>query len=275
MELQRQLLAFLEQDCACATVTVVHASGSVPNDVGAMMLVDAEGRRVVGTVGGGGLEHRALAEARAALGEGVHRRVALDLTEEQFGGIGMRCGGHAELYIHVYQPRLQLVLFGAGHVNRALGRMAEVFGYAVTVIDERAQWCNSQNYPHARRLALEVPEALAALCLGPQSYCVIATRDHAHDATVLRALVDAPVPYIGMVASRRKALSMVKAMVEEGIVVTPLLQRLAAPVGLALGGRSPADVALSILAEIQSLKSGGTGVRLGLTLEEFSRALPA
>jgi xanthine dehydrogenase accessory factor len=233
----------------CALVTLVRAQGSVPNAIGAKMLVGVGGQLIAGTVGGGAIEHRVLAEAGEAIAAGVSRTVVAKLTEAEAGGVGMLCGGSVEAFVDVQGRPPRLILCGAGHVSLALAAMARGLEWDVTVIDDRAQWANAANYPAARVLVAAPAEALPALGVDADTWIVIATRDG--DAEVLAAAAATPARYIGMVASKRKAVTVVRGLGDR-VDVAALVPRLRAPVGLALGGRSPDAVALSILAELQA-----------------------
>jgi xanthine dehydrogenase accessory factor len=255
IEITRKLLELLEGDTPCATAVITRAGGSIPNEVGAALLCGAGGELVCGTVGGGEIERRTLEQCAEALTEGKHRTFRYQLTDEEAGGIGMMCGGNADIFVQVHNPRPQLLLFGAGHVNIELARFAARFDWSVTVVDDRPEWCSEQNYPHARRIALPLEEAVDELSFSARStYVVIATRDH--DDRGLRLLVERPCAYVGMVASKRKVITLVRKLADEGLDVDQLVSRLRSPVGLALGGRGPADVALSIIAELQAIRHG-------------------
>ena len=136
------LLELLERDQPCATATITASSGSIPNEVGAQIVVDARGERVAGTVGGGEIEFRTIAECKAAIAEGKHRSFRYHLTDEDAGGIGMMCGGRADIFVHVHKAAPQLVLVGAGHINLELARLMRPLGFSVTVIDDREAWAN-------------------------------------------------------------------------------------------------------------------------------------
>jgi xanthine dehydrogenase accessory factor len=264
LALQKRLLAELEADRPCALATIVEAKGSVPNDVGAMMLIDYDGNLLEGTVGGGEIERFAIAQCKEALEKDAHRKIEVSLTE---GGLGMACGGKAEIYIHVYGARLQLVLFGGGHVNVELSRFADRFGFAVTVVDERPDWCNETLYPMARRLQMPIADAVELIPWTDRTYVMVATPSHRYDEQALRAIAERRYQYVGLVASKRKALQIVDSLKNSDIDISQLLPRLSTPVGLDLGGRGPADVALSVIAEIQAVRYGRTGKRMGILRE--------
>lgn len=262
--LYRRLAELVEAGEPCATAQIVRVNGSIPNEIGAVMLVGAEGRLLAGTVGGGQIEYQALGACRRALEEGRSQIFSAKLTEEEAGGIGMMCGGQVEIFIEVHLPEAQLILCGAGHINKALARMSPGLGWRVTVIDDRPDWANRDNYPSAHVVVARPEDVIAELGLDARSFVVVGTRDR--DAEVIRQAARTPARYIGVVASKRKAIQLVKHLAEDPeLELDTLLPRLYAPTGLALGGRSPEAVALSILAEVQALRHelGGTAMRVG------------
>lgn len=282
-ELLRRLLAHVEAGRACATVQIVRVNGSIPNELGARMLVthtpgDERATLLAGTVGGGRIEYEALRLAAEALLAEESRLVSAKLTEAEAGGIGMMCGGQVDLFIEVHLPSHRLVLCGAGHIHVALARLAQGLDLRLTVIDDRPEWASPAHYPMLQPgvdlLVARPEEALANLGLDARSYVVIGTR--ANDLEALVAAAKTPARYIGIVASRRKAVRLVKELAlrdDLGVPLDAILPRLFAPVGLMLGGRSPEAVALSILAEVQAHRHGQMAGAMRVPPEELARLL--
>jgi xanthine dehydrogenase accessory factor len=184
----------------------------------------------------------------------------------------MMCGVQVDVFIEVHRPEAQLVLCGAGHINLALARMVRGLVWRVTVIDDRPDWANAENFPNARVIVARPEEVITSLGLDAQSFVVIGTRDR--DGEVILQAAKTPARYIGVVASKRKAIQLVKHMVERaepGFALDALLPRLHAPTGLALGGRSPEAVALSILAEVQAMRHEASAGAMRLTPEELAK----
>lgn len=268
----RELLRLTDAGIPCASCTIVKAKGSIPNEAGAKMLAGAGGVLIAGTVGGGRIEHRVLAEAGAAINEGKSRLVEARLTEEEAGGIGMMCGGQVEVFIDVHVPAARLILCGAGHVNLALARMARGLGFAITVIDDRPEWANPDNYPDAEVLLAAPEDAIPGLGLDARSFVVVGTR--AGDAEAIVAAAATPARYIGVVASKRKGIQLVKEIAGRVDDPRSLVERLRAPVGLDLGGRTPEALALSILAEIHAEHHGASGRPLTVDRERLACSIP-
>ncbi|MBU6429616.1 MAG: XdhC family protein [Cyanobacteria bacterium REEB65] len=261
IELIDELRTCMAAGVPCATVTVVQITGSIPNEVGAKMLVSSGGELLAGTIGGGAFEHLALGEAALAIAEGKSRLFRMSLTEQQAGGIGMLCGGTAHVFIEVFAPGALLVMVGGGHVNICLWSLARPLGYRGIVIDDRSEWANEQHFPGCRIVPCVDPaEAFGQISWVENSYVVIGTRDQ--DTASLRAAVEQRLPcrLIGMIASKRKTLQILKNLERAGTDLAELLPRFHAPLGLDLGkSKSPEAVALSIMAEIQAARNAGSG----------------
>ena len=234
-------------------VTVVATGGHAPTEPGIKMLADAGGR-VAGTVGGGAIEKLALAEAAAVL----ERRQPLlreYLLDDAPAGepapaapepTGMVCGGRVTLFFEPLGAGDRAVLFGAGHVNRALHHYLAPLGFDTLFVDYRAD--QLADLP-------ELPDLADA-------YVVVATHGHACDERVLEHLLrsGARPRYLGVVASRRKRVEIERHL-RERLGPDLDLDWLRMPVGLHLGGNSPAAVALSIAAEMQAGRHGIDGHR--------------
>lgn len=251
----------LEAGEPCATATIVSVTGSIPNEVGAKMLAGPGGTLLVGTIGGGTFEHTALQACARALEEARSHLFQWSLTEKEAGGIGMLCGGTAQVFIEVFVPGALLVMVGGGHVNIQLWRLARDLGYRGIVVDERTAWANEANFPGCAIVREDAPEvAFKAISWIAESYMVIGTRDQDTASLRAAALQDLPCRLIGMIASKRKTLQILKNLEAEGTDLSNVLSRFHGPIGLDLGRhKSPAAVALSIMAEIQAVRFGGTG----------------
>jgi len=252
---------------AVALATIVQTSGSTPRQVGTRMLIRPDGTSI-GTIGGGALEAAIIKAAQEALDEGksrlVHYGLRANKREEDLGV----CGGDLDVFIDVIAPQLTLLLLGAGHVAVPLAELAHLLGFRTVVFDDRAEYANQDRFPQAAEVLVEEIEAgLSALDITPNTWVVIATRSHESDAAALRAIVESPAPYIGLMGSRRKVSLIFKALREEG-VGEERLARVYAPVGLDLGAETPEEIALSIMAEIIMVRQGGKGHVLSLRSPE-------
>jgi xanthine dehydrogenase accessory factor len=242
----KEILGALQQSIDAgepvALATVVDVKGSSPAQVGFKLLVRAD-RSVVGNLGGGALEARVREEAAAALAEGKSRLVHYALRETGEDAVGMLCGGEVTVFVEVYQPAPVLLIVGGGHIGRPLAEMARILGFNVQVVDVRPERAT-------------VPQ-LDPAAITPWTYAVIITEDHMTDEQALCQVLGTLAAYVGMIGSRRKIGIIFDHLRSEGITEEQLA-RVHAPIGLNLGGRSPAEIALSILAEVVQVRYSGT-----------------
>ncbi len=256
-----EIAALKREGRAAVLVTVVATQGHVPTHLASKMLVGAQGM-LAGTVGGGMVEQRAIADAIEVLASRrpLSREYVLDGDVPAVAGVEqlpMLCGGRLTLFFEPLGAAAQVYLFGAGHVGRALCQVLAPLDFAVTFVDYRPEQLTGLPAPH-----LTAGDDYASLPELPglaEAYVVIATHSHTCDERVLeQILVSKTRPrYLGVVASRRKRTQMLAGLRER--LGEFDLEGLSMPVGLHLGGNSPAAVALSIAAEIQAFHHGIAG----------------
>ncbi len=152
-------------------------------------------------------------------------------------------------------PPQRLIILGGGHVGLALSEFAAKCGFAVTVVDDRPAFAAPERFPWAEKVVCgEFVESLDCLGVGPRDFVAILTRGHSHDGDCLRALLDRPATaYLGMIGSRKRVGAMREELAKEGYSQTRL-DALRAPIGLPIGAATPAEIAVSILAELISYR---------------------
>jgi len=219
---------------AAVLVTVVDVKGASPVKNGAQLVLLPEGK-TMGTVGGGKLEASILEDASLALKHGTSGLHHYRLVEEGQDAIGTLCGGEVTVFVQSYFPPPQLVIVGGGHIGRPLKIMGEAVGFEVIVVDV---------VPGRET----VPE-LDPACLTTESYVVLITTDHISDEAALRAALKSPAPYIGMIGSIAKCKTILEHVRSDGFTEQDF-ERVYAPIGLDLGGPSPQEIAVAILAEV-------------------------
>jgi xanthine dehydrogenase accessory factor len=248
---------------AAAVATVIERSGSAPQIVGARLLLRDDGVQI-GTVGGGAIEAQVLDACRAALRDGRSRRVQAHLVRD----LGMCCGGSMEVFVEFLQPEPRLIVIGAGHVSQALVPLARAAGFRVSVFDDRDELLEHPAFADVHRDARDVDEIIDGLVdLDERDYLVVVTRDHARDERALTELLRRPHRYLGMIGSRRKVVAVLRRILHrerESGRPTPDLSRVHAPIGLALGGRTPVEIAISIVAELVADRHGGSGAPMSM-----------
>jgi xanthine dehydrogenase accessory factor len=209
-------------------VTVVQKTGSGPASAGTKMLVYPDGS-ILGTVGGGTIEKMTLEKAMTMFKthENCLEEFTMNEPESRGTPTGMLCGGSATLFFEYFAPKNHLYIFGAGHVGKALVYHLRNLDYFVTVV--------------------------------VNAYFVIATYQHNYDGLVLNRIYKSgwSPKYVGMVSSRSKQKILLDKLRAE--VPDANLDNCFIPVGLDIGGGSPDEIALSIIAEIQTVRYGKSG----------------
>jgi xanthine dehydrogenase accessory factor len=207
------------------------------------VFVDAEGR-VTGSFGAIAADAGVAAWAISQLRHGSARVMSIE------DGL--------DLLIEPVASRPRLVVAGGGHVALAIARQALLLDFDVTILEDRPEFADPSRFGGATVLHGDVPSTIASIDYGWNSFVVVATRGHKLDADCVIAAVRTPVRYIGVLGSRRKTV-LIEAMLREAGVADDRIAVIHAPVGLDLGGRTPAEIALSILAEITQLRYQATG----------------
>ena len=153
-------------------------------------------------------------------------------------------------------PADTLFIFGAGHVGFQLAQLAHLTGFSTVVIDDREEFANKNRFPHARsvRVVTDFAQAFDGLTIDSHAYIVILTRGHLHDQTVLEEALRTRPAYIGMIGSRAKRDKIYGSLMEKG-VTEKRLTTVFSPVGLPIGAQTPAEIGISIMAQIIQIRA--------------------
>jgi len=255
MEIYEEIVKLQREGRRGAVATIVNVRGSIPSFKSAKMLVRDDGS-IAGTIGGGCVEAEVWQAARGVIASEKPTTLTFDLNQDPKYDTGLVCGGTLEIFIEPVLPSALLYIFGAGHVAFELHKAARNACFETIVVDDRATYANSERFPGARQvIADDFDRAMAALKPTESSFMVIVTRGHHDDMRVLRWAVQTPARYIGMVGSRRKAITVYRALLEEGLQ-PDLFDRVHSPVGLDIGAITPEEIAVSIMAEIIGIRRG-------------------
>lgn len=276
-----------------ALCVVVATRGSTPQPAGVMVCVD-ESANVIGTLGGGCVEADVRRMAHQQLGDRHGRLVTLRLDADFGFDDGMICGGEmdvaicplgpdsdmepyhtaatalrtggATIPIRIEQTEQQLeyrvhlvaapklLIAGAGHISRVLADAAQRIGFEVHVIDDRSEYANQQRFPppvvvHVGGIA----EVLKEQVQETGTYVVIVTRGHKNDEAALGAVLGSQAKYIGMIGSQRK-IDVIFDDLRQGGASEAALAEVHAPIGLKIGAVTTEEIAISIAAELISVR---------------------
>lgn len=237
--------------------TVIASQGSTPGKPGMKMVVYPDGT-TAGTIGGGQVERDVLDDIlKNRYGALVRREFEL---KGDFGASpGMTCGGSQEVLIETFGASSRLYIIGAGHCAMELSELAGRCGFAVTVIDDRPEWASREKHPRASVAVCGDYSGIGNhVGFSEEAFIVIMTHQHAHDEEALRACLDKRWRYLGMIGSQRKVGLLFDKLASEG-VSREILARVSSPIGIDIGSQTPAEIAVSIAAQLILVRNGPKG----------------
>jgi xanthine dehydrogenase accessory factor len=256
-DIWEEIVACRRRGEAAALATIVSTKGSTPGKDPMKMLVREDGT-IVGSVGGGCLEAEVWDHAREVMATLRPRTVDFTLTEKEYPDSGLICGGKLTIFI---EPVTWSVvhIFGAGHVGRATARLAVEAGFRVIVYDDRADMLDDERLPETvERCDGPYEDTAGSKITGGSAFVVVMTRGHHDDERVLlaQARADLRPRFVGMIGSRSKRAVLTDRLEKQG-VPRVWLDRVVSPVGLPIGARTAAEIAVSIVAQLISECRGG------------------
>ncbi|MCG9890652.1 MAG: XdhC family protein [Thermosynechococcaceae cyanobacterium MS004] len=320
-------IAFFQQFAQClhqgqvVLATVVNITGSVPRELGAKMLVNAQGE-IWGTIGGGAGEAKVIRHALALMETGQPQWVEIDLSGAAHRSVEGVCGGmmqvwlqcwqgkgaialiqdiietlqgggsctlvtpynsdalpyqlehptqadhlSAQAFVESFNPAPILLIVGAGHCGIQLAKVADLLDFQVIVQDDRPEWANPKHYSNNIQIfTASVQTVVSGLSAEAQLYAALVTRGYPQDVQALLPLLSRPRPcaYIGMIGSQQRVRRVLRAVETEHPLSQARLeaQPIHAPIGLDIGALTPAEIAVSIAAELVMVRRGGTGYPL-------------
>ncbi len=236
---------------AYALATIVETKGVTPRSVGSKMMVLEDGT-ITGTIGGGVLENQVIVDAKEMIRK---NQKALKKYENKAQSDISPCGGQISVFIETHRSGTSLVVCGAGHVGASVINIASMLNYHVTVLDTRDTDITRENVKNADHFEL-IPDFYSGIkeAIIPEgSYILVSTYSHETDCEALAAVLEKKAAYIGMMGSKVKINSIFKKLLEKGYTKEEL-DFIHTPVGLDIGGETPAEIAISIIAQIQAIK---------------------
>jgi xanthine dehydrogenase accessory factor len=229
----------------CALATVLSVQSTETAGPGQKLLLLADGT-ILGDLGSPALAMRLVAVFTRERGVSRYYDVLLPISDESGEG-------EVRAYVEVHAPEPELVILGGGHVGKSVAHLASFVGLPFLVADDRPAFASEERFPDARlRYCGDLAEILPAMPTHEHSFIVICTRGHSYDEMAVRVMLRKPHAYVGLLGSRRKAIEIARSLEEQGFSKTEL-ERVHTPIGLDIGAETPAEIAVSILAEILSL----------------------
>ena len=250
--LSEELVRISDQGMAAVLATVVEAERSNV-EAGAKCLV-RDGQVRAETIGDANIVQAILQESEARLRDEKSQLVSLDIPDT---------GGKLQVFFEVMPAPPKLIVVGAGHIAVPLVQIAKVLDFHVVVTDDRLAYANQERFPGADQVLVgDMAQMLREMSITPSTYIVLVTRGHKYDEPCLREIMHSRAKYIGMIGSKRRIKACFQRFRDEEKITEEMIERVHAPIGLDIATETPAEIALSILAEIIKVRRGGKAASL-------------
>lgn len=247
-----EILRSIDAGSSVCVATVVRTSRSVPRGPGSKMLVYSDGQ-TRGTIGGGEMESRVVAEALSCLSAREPRLCTYQLLDPRNGDPGV-CGGEVTVSLEPFMPTPTVYVIGCGHVGKAVVELAHWMGFRVIATDDRPGLANTENLPLAdETISGPITDAIGAFPITDETHIVVVTRNMGIDVGLLPHLFETNARSIGVMGSKRRWHETCAALLAQGMSASDL-DRVIAPIGIELHAETPEEIAVSILAEIVALR---------------------
>jgi xanthine dehydrogenase accessory factor len=283
-------------DASAAIATVVATRGSAPRPIGAKLAVSEHGE-LAGSVSGGCVENEVYEEARGVLGGAPPKLLSYGISDEQAWTVGLPCGGEIDVFLEQasltdleelvrriesgerfsrttvlddegrefvedFGPPPLLLVFGAVDTAEALCKAARELGWRTVVADARGKFATRERIPSADEILVEWPEqVLEHVQPDDETAIVVLTHESRFDIPALKGALETDAFYVGALGARRNQERRRGRLLEEGMTEDDI-DRISGPSGLDIGAHTPAETAVSILAEILTVRAGRSGGRL-------------
>jgi len=239
----------------------------------------------LGALGLGELEPRVIADAQEVLRGRQHKLLEYNV---EVGGWRLEIGdapnfqlpassfqlptSSFSVFVEVQRRAPELLIVGAGHIAMPLAQIAGLCDFSVTVLDDRPSFANQARFPTARHvIAAPLRETVHDMPMDADTFIVLVTRGHSQDVECLLEVLDRPVAYIGMIGSQRRVDAVFELLETEMDIDPTKFDRVYAPIGIAIGARTPAEIAVCITAEMINVLRGGPAVSISDRRRERDR----
>jgi xanthine dehydrogenase accessory factor len=249
--LSEELVRITDNGLAAVLASVVEVDGDVTVPPGSKCLV-RDGSVSATDIKDAQIVQEIVARSEAILAEEKSKLIAVDLP-----------GGRLQVFFEVMLSPPKLIVVGAGHIALPLVKIAKVLDFHVVVIDDRLLYANRERFPDADDVLVgDMAQMLKEMTITPSCYIVLITRGHKYDEPCLRVVLGSKAKYIGMIGSRRRIKACFQRFRDQEKVAEELIETIYAPIGLDIATETPAEIALSILAEIIKVRRGGKAASL-------------
>jgi xanthine dehydrogenase accessory factor len=279
-EIATRLLAVHDSGHRLAVATAISIEGSAPRTIGTSMAFDGEA--VIGSIAGGCVEGAVVETCELVLADGIPRTVEYGVSDETALSVGLTCGGQLRIHVQEFTDELaealreqqpievcgfidappvarRMIIFGAMEFSAALSTAAQAVGYRVTVCDPRPLFATPARFPGAELVVQWPTEFLGTTEVDENTVICVLSHDARFDAELIAQALALPVAYVGAMGSRNTHDRRLASLAERGVHDT---SKLHSPIGLDLGGSTPEETAISILAEVIAARTAASTLPL-------------
>jgi len=239
-----------QQNKSFTFCVITQTTGSTPRKAGSKMLVTS-GKELYGTIGGGSIEKQVIDEAFELLSQDKPVTMHYQLEED----LGMQCGGEMSVYMEPFHQNPKLYIFGAGHVGRAVAKLATDFGFRITIFDQRKEIFDSIHLPGATFVIKDYFEAILETVFDQDTYIVVTTPQHAFDEQITGIVAAKPHAYVGMIGSKKKVAYLKTRFLEHHVLTQEQIDAIDMPIGIPFAVETPEEIAVSIVAKLIDVKN--------------------
>lgn len=245
----------LKNGLSVAMAILTEVKGSSPGKQGAILCMFENGN-IMGTVGGGILEHKIICKCKECLENSQDSLFEYNLNKTS-KETPMECGGEVKGYIKIFKPKPRLLIVGGGHIGYNVYKISQNLNFYSIIVDDRADYANEERFKDAEEVySGNIENILKEVHIDKNTYILIATRGYEKDLEALRAVINRENAYIGMIGSNKKWVSIKKELKKESIEEEKLNQ-VYTPVGINISSNEVEEIALGILSEILMIKNKG------------------
>ncbi len=238
------------EHCGAAICIVIETSGSTPRKTGAKMIV-YYGGAIYGSIGGGSVEKEVTLKAVEIIKTGKPAKCSFSLEKD----LGMHCGGGMEVYIEPINPSQKLFIFGAGHIGKAVAKLAKELDFNITLFDPRENIFNEKEFESYTCINKDYFKAIEETLFDENTYCVIVTPKHSFDEDILEKIAKKSHAYLGMIGSKTKVDLLKKRFEKEKILTAGELEKIDMPIGIKFAAETPQEIAISIVAKLIDVRN--------------------
>jgi xanthine dehydrogenase accessory factor len=263
MDVHEKIIELKKENRSFVVVTVVKVTGSTPGKTGFKMIVENDGK-ISGTVGGGAIENEAINEAKRMMASNSDNDLKEyllskdeNVSKPDLKVLPMSCSGKVWLFYEAEKKLPVVYIFGGGHVGQALIDLLKNLNYHIILIDNRQEMFEKNKAKGTYCIYSDYIEYSKQFIPSENSFFVIVTYGHQFDYEIIKTLYERNLvnQYAGIIASKSKATEIISNLKKE-INSEIDLSKLHTPIGLKIGGNSAHEIALSIAAEIQTVRYG-------------------